>query len=395
MSKLQKAIDAVLAIFLLVTVFVFGFKTVWPNRRDLLEAARSKTRLLNYMPEDYTPLEHLTARIRSTEDKINEVLWKKTELGYFNSSIQYALGKDMITTGTSSMITLPTGDLYDLPPAQSTKEATDEVIAFANTLDVPFLYMFAHATTYPGNLPTGGYAMMDYGSVLSDQITSELRAGGLNVLDSRDFLAGESTSQTILRTDQHWTAYAALRAAHAVAEELGLDASKLEPDQFETETFPEKFLGKYGQKVGRGNVKADDIVLYYPKYETNLTRYTKNNDTETELSGPFYDSMIQWEYLEGETSEIEAYKAYGLTEDFEHFHNEDGADITLLIYKDSFGSPVSHFLALVAKDVYLVDMRKTDKPASYFVEQYQPDQVLIAYSRQMICAHEYKLMPEE
>ena len=88
MSKTAKITNIVLAVFLLATVFTFGYKTISENFMPLFESARAYPRLINYMPaENYTFLEHTTARIRSFEDKFNEVLWKKDELGYMNSTV--------------------------------------------------------------------------------------------------------------------------------------------------------------------------------------------------------------------------------------------------------------------------------------------------------------------
>lgn len=394
MSRLEKVLNGVLAVFLLATIFAFGYKTIYPNYMTLFESARSYSRLKSYMPaEDYTFLEHTAARIRSLEDRFNEVLWKKDELGYMNSTFQYAIGKNMINTGASNMITLPTGDLYDLPQYVDTSDQTAEAIEFLNSLDVPTLFVFEHPTTYGVNDPEGGYAMLDKGTQMSNEIVAALRAGGINVLDSRDMLAGEDTSMTIWKTDQHWTYYAALVVAQDVAYELGLNGDLLEPSLFDTQVFEEKFLGKYGQKIGTGNIAPDDIVVYWPKYDTHIDRYTLHNGEEFNVSGQFKDSVIKWKWLEGDTWSIEAYKAYGLTEDFEHFHNENAeSDASILIFKDSYGSPMGSFLSLTAKDVYLVDMRKTDEYAPYFVEKYDPDIVIISYSRQMLSANEYDLL---
>lgn len=393
-SKAARVTNAILALFLLVTIFTFGYMTIKPNFDTLFESARSYSRLKSYMPaENYTFLEHTSARIRSFEARFNEVLWKKDELGYMNSSVQYALGKDLINTGASSMVTLETGALYDLPAYVDTSKRTSEIIAFAESLDVPFLFVFEHPTTYGENMPAGGYAMLDNGTRVSDEIVAALREGGLNVIDSRDVLEGEDVSRIIWNTDQHWTYYAALVVAGDVADELGLDSDMLDPARFESLTLEEKFLGKYGQKVGTGNIAPDDITVFWPDYDTYIERYTILNGEKTAAEGAFRDAVIKWDYLNVEGWSIEAYKAYGLTEDFEHYHNENApSDMTILIYKDSFGSPVGAFMSLVAKDVYLVDMRKQEQYAPYFVEKYQPDVVVIAYSQQMVCSNEYDLL---
>ena len=392
MTRLQKIIDAVLAVFLLAMIFTFGYKTVWENRDSLLHSVRSLSRLKAYMPEDYNAMDLFSARINSLDTALNNAMWKKDELGYLNSTFQYALGKRMIATGKYNMVTLPTGDLYDLPQLTDTTNQTDEIIAFAKSVDVPLTYVLEHPTTYEGNMPEGGYAMLDEGTYMSDKIRDDLKEGGVRVLDSRDILSGLDTSDIVLRTDQHWTSRAALIMARAVAEEMGLEGEKLDMENFDSETYPEKFLGKYGQKVGAGNVRPDDITVFWPVYDTYIERYTLNNGEEENVSGTFREAVIKWENLSGEGWNIDAYRDYGLTEDFEHFHNEDAPDLTILVYKDSYSAPIAAFLSLTARDVYAVDMRKSRELAEYYVEKYRPDRILMAYSRQMLCDNEYDLM---
>lgn len=394
MKLSEKITNGILAVFLIALIFTFGYKTISENFMPLFESARAYPRLINYMPaENYTFLEHTTARIRSFEDKFNEVLWKKDELGYMNSSVQYALGKDMINTGASSMVTLENGNLYDLAKYVDTSNNVAEIVEFSESIDKPFLYVFEHPVTYGENVPEGGYAMLDKGDIISDEIVSAMTEAGVNMIDSREVLKDEAVEDIVWSTDQHWTYYAALVMARSVAEELGLDASLLDIENFESETYEKKFLGKYGQKVGTGNIDPDDITVFWPKYDTSISRYTILNDEPTEAEGTFKDAAIKWEYINVEGWSIEAYKAYGLTEKFEHFHNDNVDNgVTLLIYKDSFGSPIGCFLSLVAEDVYLIDMRKQDEYAPYFVDEYDPDHVIVAYSQQMICGNEYDLL---
>lgn len=392
MTRLQKVLDTILAVFLLVLIFSFGYKTVWENKDKLIGAARHMTKLQPYLPEDYNALDMFSARISSFDAALNNVMWKKDELGYLNSSFQYAMGKDMIATGKFNMLTLKTGDLYDLPTETDTKKQTDEIIAFAENAGVPVVYVHEHPTTYEGNMPEGGYAMLDPGTEMSDRIVADLREGGMNVIDSRDILTGMAPSEIVLRTDQHWTSRAALIMAKVVAEEMGLEAEKLELENFDSETYPEKFMGKYGQKVGVNNVVPDDITIFWPTYETYIERYTLNNGKEEEISGTFKEAVIKWKNLEGEGWNIDAYRDYGLTEDFEHFHNEDAPDVTIMVYKDSYSAPMAAFLSLVARDVYAVDMRKAPELGQYYVDTYEPDHILVAYSRQMLCDNEYDLV---
>lgn len=392
MKRLQRVIDTFLAVFLLVLIFTFCYKTVWVNREKLMYSVRNMGKLRPYLTEDYNALDMFSARISSFDNTLNNVMWKKDELGYLNSSVQYALGKKMIATGKFNMLTLKTGDLYDMPAYADTSKKTGEIISFVNSADVPVTYVHEHPTTYEGNMPEGGYAMLDEGTKMSDEIVSALREGGVEVIDSRDILGDMDPADIVLRTDQHWTSRAALIMAKVVAEDMGLEAEKLDLENFETYTYTEKFMGKYGQKVGDMNVVPDDITIFWPEYETYIERYTMNNGKEETVSGSFRDAVIKWKNLEGEGWNIDAYRDYGLTENFEHFHNPDAPETTILVFKDSYSAPIAAFLSLVAQDVYAVDMRKSEEPAQYYMDTYQPDRVLMAYSRQMMCNEEYDLI---
>ena len=394
-TRLSRVVDAVLAAFLILLIFTFGAKTVFPNATALLNSARIMSQLKEYLPDDYGALDLFSARIKSFEAMFGEKLWHQDDLGKINAGIQYGMGKNMITTGDANMVKLPTGDLYDIQMPADISDCLEEIIRFSAQLDVPFTYVYEHPTNYAENKLTGGYAQLDWGDELGDEIVSTLRGADIDVIDSRVALEGIPAAKLVLRTDQHWTPYAALSVARALAENVGVDAGPLDPGRFESETFPEKFLGKYGQRIGAARVVPDDYVLYWPRYETEITRTTNQNGTITEVTGPFRDSAIKWECLEGEGWDIRAYKAYGLTENFEHFHNEAAPDVTLLVFKDSYGAPVGAFLSLVARDVYLVDMRKTDRDATEFVEELKPDHVIMSYSRQMVVLHGYRLFHDE
>lgn len=394
-TRLQRIVDVVLATFLIGLIFTFGIMTVVPNVKQLYNSARLMSELEDYLPDDYDALDLLSARIQSFEATFGDELWQQDPLRRLNAGIQYAMGKNMITTGSANMVTLPTGDLYDIQMSTDVTGPLDEIIRFASSLDVPFTYVYEHPTTYGADKLTGGYAQLDAGDELSDQIISTLRNADIKVIDSRDVLADIPASKIVLRTDQHWTPYAALNVAHAVAGEIGLDEALLDSTQFDFETYEEKFLGKYGQRIGTSRVTPDDYTIFWPNYDTNITRTTNQNGKITEAAGTFRDSVIKWKFLDGDGWNTIAYRTYGLTENFEHFHNEDAPDVTLVVFKDSYGAPIGACLSLVARDVYLVDMRKTDRDALDFVEEINPDHIIMAYSRQMLVLHEYALFHDE
>ena len=143
--------------------------------------------------------------------------------------------------------------------------------------------------------------------------------------------------------------------------------SRLDIQNFETETYPELFLGEYGQQVGEMNSGLDDITLYWPKQDSVFTRNTINRDgTEESAHGGFRDAIIHWDAFDTEPdgTNISGYIAYGLIERYEELINEgDCEDITILMFKDSYSAPISSFLSLLAKRVVMVDMRTVRQTA--------------------------------
>ena len=115
-KKLQFGIDVVLTAFFLITIFFFGIMTVKEFHVEIINNAKSKTRLSAYVEDinTATTWEKLCASIRSVDSLLNSSIYLGDEIGYINSTFQYALGKDLIATGASKMVTLNSGHLYDL-----------------------------------------------------------------------------------------------------------------------------------------------------------------------------------------------------------------------------------------------------------------------------------------
>lgn len=405
LNRLQFRIDLVLSVLFLAAIFFMGIMTVVTDFDGLHDAFGARSRLSAYLPdpENYTQWDFLAARIYSLDDYLAENVYLSDELGYANSSFQYALGKRMINTGAQQMLTLNTGHLYDIQDNSSMEEAEQNVLAMRDMVPdgVPFLFVYEHPTIYSDDQIPEGYDVLDHSDEIADDITSRLKADGLDMIDSRDVLpaSGVPLSEYLMYTDQHWSTRAAMIMAQSIAEKLseltGMDLSpeRLDIENFYTETFPKLFLGKYGQRIGTVNIDPDDITIYWPKYDTNIHRYTYYLGDVTDIEGEFKESMIRWKYLEpdeGKTWNIKAYIDYGLVENYDIYHNEDAADLTILLLKDSFSASIGSFLSLVADEIYAVDLRRSDLSLSEWLEKSQPDVVVVAYSMQMLRQDEYE-----
>lgn len=404
-NRLQYRIDVALTALFLVAIFFIGVMTVVSNPRGLYRAVFARNQLQSYLPDpvDYSAWDMFAARIRSVDDYLAENVYKATELGYLNSSFQYALGKRMINTGAQQMVTLNSGHLFDLQNEMSMESAAQNILAMQAMAPAgtPFLFVYEHPTVYEPDQMPAGYDVLDYSNEIADDIVSRLRAANVNLIDSRDVLpaSGVPLEDYLMYTDQHWSTRASMLMAQRIAESLGeltgLDfhPERLDIENFDTQTYPELFLGKYGQRVGVMNIEPDDITVYLPKYDTYIERYTDYLGDIIDVAGPFRESVIRWKYLEpdeGKTWNIRAYMDYGLTENYEILRNPDGADCTVLLLKDSFSASVGSFLSLVAGEVYSVDLRRSDWTLDKWIREAQPDVIVVAYSMQMLRQDEYE-----
>lgn len=404
-SKLQFRIDIILTVLFIALIFFMGVMTVVEKGEGIYGAAVSYEHLGKFVddPATCSHWDRMEARVKSVDNYLSSNVYASEPLGELNSSFQYALGKRMVTTGGSSMVRLNSGHLYDLlnyVPMEKAAKNIQEMQAMVPE-NVPFLFVYEHPTLYDPTMMPEGYGVLDHLPEMAEEITSRLKEAGVPFIDSRDVFAnsGLTLSDYLMYTDQHWSTRAALTIAQRIAQEVSrttgvnLHPEKLDAAQFDTTVHPKLFLGKYGQRIGARNIDPDDIVTYKPKYETSIHRYTDYLGEITDLTGPFEESVFRPRYLEtepGMTYNTKAYFDYGLTENYDLFENPDGADLTLLLLKDSYSAPVGAFLSLTAKRVVSVDLRRSDRTLDDLVRQYHPDAVVVSYSIQMLRDDEYE-----
>lgn len=408
LTRTQRIVAAVLTIAFIPVIFGFGLYGLLSDTDELYNSLLySHARSFLASDEEgkkFFPM--LQARIQSLQSYLGDSIPFKDELGYLNASMQYAIGKNMVSQGAEQLISLPGGQIYALTTRDSLADETREIVDFYNELDgrVPFLFAYINPQFYDGGMTLPEeYAAVDTGDELADEVLGIIRDAGIPALDSREFFAGcgYTDNDLNLKTDMHWTTLAALLATPIYVEEINrlsgahLDASRIALDQFDTQLYPNLFLGEYGQQVGERNSGLDDITLYLPKYETSLVRHSVNRDGSTEdASGPFSESVIKWDAFDNEPdgTNIRGYVAYGLIEQIEEITNlGDCEDMTILIFRDSYTAPIGSFLSLLAKNVIMVDMRGVEKSAMELVDEYDPDMIVFSYSRQMLEDHHYSL----
>ena len=112
-----------------------------------------------------------------------------------------------------------------------------------------------------------------------------------------------------------------------------------------------------------------------------------------EHAGSFREAVTRFDRLEpdpGKTWNKLAYTYYGQVEAYDLLTNESAPDATILLLKDSYSAPIGTFMSLMARHVLCVDLRRDVQPLEWWIEQYRPDAVVMAYSLQMLRDDEYE-----
>lgn len=401
-KKLTRITAALLTVLFLGFVFTAFFTMIIKNHYELHHSVLMTPELKATLPERADKLDRLAARINSFTAAIAENMWLKEDMGYANSAFQYALGKKVINTGSQNMIKLTTGHYYDLADYKPLQANAEEIIRLRETVlaDIPFLFVYEHPTLYDDAMMPAGYEALDHSAQMADEVIAALRAGGIPVLDSREILpeSGRSLDDLLMVTDQHWSTLAAITMAQRIAGEIDdmigaeLDPALLDLENFDTLTHEKLFLGKYGQRLGTRLVDPDDIVEYWPTYETQIARETKRVVSVENAAGTFREAVTRFDRLEpdpGKTWNELAYTYYGQVEAYDLLTNEAAPDTTILLLKDSYSAPIGTFMSLLARQVLCVDMRRDVQSLDWWVEKYHPDIVVMAYSLQMLRDDDY------
>ena len=407
-TKAQRIIACVLTALFIPAIFGFGLYGVATDFSGILNSVKFY-KAKNYLadPEDTGFFSMTQARIASLQNRLGSALPLEDEMNVLNATFQYALGKQMVVKGADQVLRLPNRQLYYITTRETLADEAQEVVDLYEYLggETPFLFSYVHPGFFNGGMQLpDGYSVMDTSDELADEVLGIVRAAGIEALDSRTFFenTGLTNEELELKTDKHWTALAALLAAQIYAGKINeltgaaLDAGRLQLDQFDTATYEDLFFGDFGRLVGLGNAQADDITTYLPKYPTDITRHSEIRASEggdiIDISGPFETSVLRSDMLERPETGLNkgAYRAYGLIEAFETLDNNgDCADITVLVLRDSYSEPICSFLSLAVKRVVSADLRYYAGTAVDLIEEYQPDIVIVSYSRLMFEDHGY------
>ena len=276
-------------------------------------------------------------------------------------------------------------DIDPSPFAQNVVELND----FLSAEGIPFVYVSApHKNCkYDPQLPAGD---TDYINQTLDGFLEILAQNNVNFLDLRESLHDDGMSHydSFFVTDHHWKPETALWASGEILSHLHQsgylpkpDPFFTDPENYHTEVYENWFLGANGKRTGIYYAGRDDISVMWPRFETDITMSVPS--TALSRSGPFRQSLLFEERL--------AKPGYFTQNPYVVYTNGDhdlalfenaGAhlDSKILIIKDSFSLPLRAFLSVSVSHIATLDLRYYNQSLREFIEDYQPDIVMMIYN---------------
>ena len=254
-------------------------------------------------------------------------------------------------------------------------------------LGIPYLYVNAPQKLQRGEalLPTG---VEEYGNESADAFLAELERQGTDYVDLRPLFEENGIySNWFFRTDHHWKPEAAFFAWQALTDELegryGLaaDPALTDPANWDTRVLEHFFLGSQGKRVGSLYAGADDITLYTPKFDSELTYscpaygFTRTGPFETSVCFP--ERVAQQDWFNGNPYTYYAGGDYPIATITNH-KNPDGPRVVLL--RDSFACALTPFLALSCSELTTIDLRYFEGDLLDTIAGLEPDIALTLYA---------------
>jgi len=218
----------------------------------------------------------------------------------------------------------------------------------------------------------------------------EMKKQNAGYIDARELIA-DTGADGFYKTDHHWTTETAFDVAVKVGKLLNedygfnIDDAVLDPSNYSFDTHRDAFLGAEGRRTGRYYVGLDDFTVITPDFETDMHAAIDSSETgHSERDGSFEETVMDSEKDTRHYSfDDSAYYAYwgGDYGRAEIINNNVDDDSSVIIFKDSYGIPVSAFLTNMFHRVNVIDKRyyESDETLKELIEETDPDLVMFVY----------------
>ena len=315
-----------------------------------------------------------------------------------NGAFQNIMQRDYIYDADPENDTIrkPSGYIVSIPSGYKEKDvsaAAERLKASSDWLaerNIPLIYVQAPSKmtvsdepAMPG-IPNHTYAK-------NKTFRSKAEKLGIEYISASDWLSGGGSDSDFYKTDHHWTTEACYEVAAGICSYLndkhGFEIAEdiFRRDSYIFDTHSKAFLGAEGRRTGIWYAGLDDFTEIVPEFDTDFdVTIIDKEDGTSERKGPFEEAVMdKSKDIDHYSFEDSAYYEYW-GGDYGRIHVEnnklkDGKKV--LIFKDSYGVPVTAFLTNAFSSMDIIDVRyyNDDKSIKSIIEEEKPEAVIYIY----------------
>lgn len=319
-----------------------------------------------------------------------------------NNAIEELIGWKLTTDEVNGVIFMNNGFLAGTSELLTDEEidqladSAEDFNEYLKSKGIPFIYANIGSNVCPYDRQMYDTSH-EHSNENSDNLVNALRKRNIDTIDFREEMIKDNidwySGKYYYRTDHHWTTYASLWASGIIAEKLNDDygfhfnKELFSPDSYTITHFNDYWLGSRGRTVTLSRTTLDDYDLILPDFATDLT--VDNAERNIHISGSYDSSVMDLKSLYeiadydeyDHLNKISAYECTTTTiAPLVSIHNNlktgnDGKK--LLILRDSYSNYLMSYLACDIDDV--VALRKFPGSVRTFIEEYEPDAVLMIH----------------
>lgn len=270
---------------------------------------------------------------------------------------------------------------------------------FLNQHDISFVYVQApNKSDLEDTLVRDG--VQNFGNQNANALLRLLGEKQVTTLDLRPSITAtpDMVEQYFYRTDHHWNTDGAFQAFGEILQYLSetfpeesFDLSLADTNNWKIDVYEDWFLGSRGKRVGIYFGGVDDLTVYTPDFETDMSLYIPKH--RAYYSGTFEETVIRSEYLDEPNYFEENPYCVDIGGDYPLVHHVNHLaqnDLKVLLIKDSFSLPLQSFLSTAVKELDVIDPRYyTESTVAEYVAASQPDIVIMMTNPSMFSSPKY------
>ncbi|MBQ7335176.1 MAG: hypothetical protein IJW92_01720 [Clostridia bacterium] len=301
----------------------------------------------------------------------------------------------VLNNGMLDYDTLPKLDMTDFA------NGVDAFDAYLQEKEIPFLYVQAPCKSDLSDMLIRD-GVENYGNTNANELLALLEDAGVSSLDLRTSISAtpQTVEQYFYNTDHHWNTNGAfvafgeiLNALNKMLPEANLDLSLADAESWNIRVYEDWCLGSRGKRVGVCYGGVDDLYVYTPDFQTEMSMNIPKHGAA--YRGSFEETVMHTaaEYLDApDYFNQDPYYIY-IGGDYplvQHTNALAQNDLKVLVIKDSFTIPVQAFLSTAVAELEVLDPRYFNECSiAEYVEQSQPDVVIMMVNPSMFGSKSY------